>query len=89
MMDWNGHMSGSGWIFSILAIVVVFAFVVGAVAWIARELRTRRDQVPATSMSPAEILDRRLASGEIEAEQYIQLRRTLGVRPDSAVESPV
>jgi putative membrane protein len=73
MMDWNGHMSSGGWILSILVIIVIGA----AIVWIARELSARPDRGGAAVMSPREILDRRLASGEINTEQYDELRQTL------------
>jgi uncharacterized membrane protein len=83
MMDWNGHMSTGGWIFSILAIIVILALIVAAIAWIVRDLSDRRDRGLA---SAREILDRRLASGEIKAEQYEQLRQTLGAPPGTGSE---
>ena len=87
MMDWNGHMSTGGWVFSILSMTIILALVIAAIAWIARELSNRRNPGPATAISAREILDRRLASGEINAEQYVQLRQTLGARPDPAAKS--
>jgi uncharacterized membrane protein len=81
-------MSGGGWAVSVLALVVVLVLVVAAIAWIARELGSHRGHGSATTMSPRVILDRRLATGEIEPEQYEQLRRTLELPPESVRKSP-
>jgi len=74
-MNWNSHMSSGEWIFSILATVIVLSLVIAAGLWIAHELRNRRNA--AGGPSALEILDRRLASGELKADQYDELRRTL------------
>jgi hypothetical protein len=41
MMNWNSHMTSGGWIFSILATVVVLSLVIAAGVWIAHELHNR------------------------------------------------
>jgi putative membrane protein len=82
MMDWNGHMSGGGWVFSILGMLILLALVAATVFWIAREFGNHRR--PITAMSGSQILERRLASGEIETEEYEQLRKTLGLGLDPA-----
>jgi uncharacterized membrane protein len=43
-------------------------------------MRTRQAPERAGAASALEILDRRLASGEIKADQYEQLRHTLAAR---------
>jgi uncharacterized membrane protein len=83
MMDWNGNMSTGGWIFSGLGMLIILVLVVAAIVWIARELGARRDRGSGNAMSAPELLDRRLANGEINAKQYAQLRQTLVARPDS------
>jgi len=75
-------MSSGGWVFSILGMIVLLALVAAAVVWIAREVGNHRG--PAAAMSGSQILDRRLASGEIKTDEYEQLRRTLGLRGDPA-----
>lgn len=87
MMNWNGNMSTGGWVFSAVAMIIILALAVAAIVWIARELSSRRDR-GTTAMSAGEILDRRLASGEINAEQHEQLRQTLGTRTDRGPKSP-
>jgi len=84
MMDWNGHMSTGGWISSIFVIIVVLALV-AAIAWTARD---RRDPGAATAVSAREILDGRLASGEINVGEYEQLRQALGGRSEPTPEGP-
>ncbi|HVC07016.1 MAG TPA: SHOCT domain-containing protein [Solirubrobacterales bacterium] len=70
-------MNSGGWIFSILAILLLLALVVAVIVWITREVSGHRDGGPTIEMSAREILDRRLASGEITTEQHEQLRQTL------------
>jgi hypothetical protein len=74
MMDWNGHMSGGGWFFSILTVIIVVAIVGAVIVWIAREFS--RESGPR-------------ASSEIDAEQYEQLRATLGERREPADAPPL
>lgn len=78
MMDWSGHMSTAGWIFSVLWTVIIIALVVVAVVWLVSALSERRDRGTTSRASAREILDQRLASGELTIEQYEQLRDTLG-----------
>ncbi|MEA2302227.1 MAG: hypothetical protein QOE44_2762 [Solirubrobacteraceae bacterium] len=96
-MDWHNHMSSGAWVLSILGMTIMLALVAVTVVWIAREVGDRRR--PLAAASGREILDRRLASGEIEADEYEQLRETLGgpvnpaagpapVRPPSPPPSP-
>jgi uncharacterized membrane protein len=89
MMDWNGHMSSGGWAFSILGMIILLTLIAAAVVWLAREIGNRLG--PMATVSEGQILDRRLASGEIKTEEYEQLRETLGLRRDLAgvVGSPV
>lgn len=85
MMYWNGNMTAAGWVFSILATLIILALIIGVAVWIAQSLRDR-DQRPGETKpgaSAREILDRRLASGELTVEQYQQLRGTLEVNGHS------
>jgi putative membrane protein len=67
MMGYGWGMGLAGWIF-----MGLFWFVViGAIIWAAVALLPgRRTAGPAGSERPEEILDRRFALGEIDAEQY-------------------
>jgi uncharacterized membrane protein len=69
-----GHNIGSGgWMFSIFVTLIVLALLAAVVIWIASNGRSGTEGSPSAS----EILDRRLATGEITAEQYDGLRDTL------------
>lgn len=89
-MYWNGHMSAGGWILSVLWTLIIIALVVAGIVWLLQALGNREDALAGSETSGAsarEILDRRLAKGEITVEQYQQLRDTIGdaapQRPDS------
>ena len=89
MNGWNGGMGPAGWLFMSLFWVLLLVVVV----WAAAQLfPARRETVaPATgpaldrqsSEDPQQILDRRLASGEIDAEVYAQLSETLARRREA------
>jgi putative membrane protein len=81
MMYWGNHMSTGGWIFSILATLIFLALIVALILWLASSTSSSAGLRPGESReSPKEILDRRLASGELSVEQYQQLRDTLGTQ---------
>lgn len=74
MHSWNGGMTWEGWFFMSLFWVLL----VGVIVWAAAQLFPgRRDARAETQEEPRTILDRRLASGEIDVETYEKLRRTL------------
>jgi uncharacterized membrane protein len=77
MMYWGDNMGTGSWIFSIFGTLIILALVVAAIAWLfsARGDRGNTGSTPGESAN--EILNRRLASGELTAEQYKQLRETL------------
>ena len=80
-MYWNGHMSAAGWILSVLWTLIIIALVVAGIVWLmsARGDREKGEPIEdAQGTSAREILDRRLASGELSVEQYQQLRETIG-----------
>jgi uncharacterized membrane protein len=70
MMYWGHHMGAGSWIFSILATLTLLVLIVGAFVWAVGRLggggRTQTPEPPAAR----EILDRRLASGELTSEEY-------------------
>jgi putative membrane protein len=71
-------MSAVGW----LGMLLVWALLVVAIVWALRELRPGGDhETPAAagpqSEDPLAILDRRLASGEIDPDTYDELRDKL------------
>jgi putative membrane protein len=77
MMYWGNHMSTGGWIFSIFGTLIILALIVGLIVWLVSS-SSRSDTGPTASRESAdEILDRRLASGELTVDQYQQLRAAL------------
>jgi putative membrane protein len=91
MMYWNGHMTTGGWVISILWTVIIFALIAGAIAWLVSELSNRNPRrTDTTSVGSArEILDRRLAKGELTVEQYKELREAIGGEALSTSREPL
>jgi putative membrane protein len=89
-MFYQHNMGAGGWIFMALGNIIIWGLIIAFIVWLARDLRTRPHRHPITSgASASEILDRRLASGEINSEQYHQLRTTLTSKPtDSPQAAP-
>jgi putative membrane protein len=76
MNNWNGAMTWEGWFF----MSIFWVLLLGVIVWAAAQLFPAR-RTPGgreTGEEPRAILDRRLATGEIDVETYEQLRRTLG-----------
>ena len=90
MMYWSGHMTTAGWIIAILWTVIIFALIAGAIYWLATALTGRSPGESAAGSEPSarEILDRRLASGEVTLEQYNELRDAIAGRPASTGTQP-
>ena len=77
MMYWGNHMGTGDWVFSIFGTLIILALIVGLIVWLVSP-SSRSDTGPTASRESAdEILDRRLASGELTVEQYQQLRGAL------------
>ncbi|MBP8838640.1 MAG: SHOCT domain-containing protein [Dermatophilaceae bacterium] len=78
-MGWNGMGSGWMWLVMLAVIVGFWAVVVVLLRAVLRDrARDRdRDAVEPTLESPLVILDRRLVSGEIDIDEYVQLRRAI------------
>ena len=91
-MFYQHNMGAGGWIFMALGNIVIWGLIIAFIVWIARDLRTRPHRHHITSgASASEILDRRLASGEISPEQYQRLRTTLATNagdPSPATRGP-
>jgi uncharacterized membrane protein len=77
MMYWGDHMSTGDWVFSLLGTLIVLALIVATIVWLVSALTDRGSAATASTPSAREILDRRLASGELTIEQYKQLSETL------------
>ncbi len=68
MMNWSGGMGTTGWVFMSICLLLLIA----AAVWVVSRLGA-----PSIAERPEEILDRRLASGEIDANAYDVLRKKL------------
>lgn len=76
MMDgWYGDMGAGGWLLMTLFWVALLGVIVWAVASLFPSRRESADGLPAER--PEEILDRRLARGEIDQTKYDELRARL------------
>ena len=75
MMDgWDGSMGVAGW----LLMTVFWVALIAAVVWaVANLVPSRRDGSTALPERPEDVLDRRLAAGEIDAAAYDELRSKL------------
>ena len=77
MMNWYGDgVAGGGWVVMGLMAMFWIALIVVAI-WAAVHLLRKEGPATPTTPPPRAILDQRLAAGEIDAEQYAQLRRLL------------
>jgi putative membrane protein len=73
---YGDHMSGSDWVFSVLWMVLALLLVAGVV-WAITGFGRREQPVGGSSRSGREILDERLARGEIDTDEYDRLRGRL------------
>ena len=81
-----GHMGdwGAGWwILMMLGMVVFWGLVIVGIVWVVRELSGRHEHASATG-SALDLLDRRLAGGQISPEEYEERRRILSGSPGGA-----
>ena len=74
MMGWYGTGMGSG--VGMIVMLLVWGSLIGLGVWAVARL-TRGDARPAPTETPRQILDRRLAAGEIDGEEYAEARRLL------------
>lgn len=89
MMTWYDNGWGTGGWIAMALMMVLWIGLIAVAAWAAvRLLRRDAPSAPATpaALGPRAILDERLAKGEIDAEQYAQLRRL--IEGQSAVTPP-
>ena len=74
MMGWYGNGWGSG--LGMLVMLLVWGGLIALGVWaVARMTRGEAPRPPVET--PRQILDRRLASGDIDAEQYAEARHLL------------
>jgi len=78
MMGWYNDGWGANWPLMVLMMVFWFALI-GVAIWAAVRFAGNGPKTAGTTAAPTprSVLDHRLASGEIDAEQYAQLRRLL------------
>lgn len=76
--DW-GHMDfdGGWWIVMGIGMILFWGLVIFGIVWLVRELSDRPRRTDPAGPDPTQILDRRLAEGEISVEEYEERRRTL------------
>lgn len=80
MMGYAGGMGGAGWILMGLfwiALIVFIAWMVVSVIAQARSLSSAGSSRQPTADSTTDILDRRLATGDIDVATYNELRTAL------------
>jgi putative membrane protein len=71
-----GNWGAGGWIAMALMMVVFWGLVIGGIVWLVRSLS---DRGPGRHREPSalELLDRRLAMGELSVQEYEERRRIL------------
>lgn len=75
--DWD-HMDGGWWIVMGVGMILFWGLVILGIVWLVRELGGQsRGTHAAAGPDPSEILDRRLAEGEITVAEYEERRRAL------------
>ena len=76
MMNW--YRDGSGWTNGggMIIMAVIWILIIGLGIWLVTWL-TRRDKSVPREDSPRQILDRRLAAGDLDAASYAQARRLI------------
>jgi uncharacterized membrane protein len=87
MMDWSGHMTAGGWIMSILWTMIIVGLLIALVVWLSSSVG-RPDSRASAEGSGREILDRRLARGELTTEEYARLRDVLAEGSGASDPSP-
>ena len=70
-------MGGWGWIFMVVGGLLALVFFIGLIVWAVRGGRSRSD-MSYKEKTPEEILKKRYAKGEINKEQYEEMKSTLG-----------
>ena len=80
MMGWYGNDWGVAGVFGMLLMLVFWGGLIALAVWAISRM-TRSDHPPTAAMeSPRAILDRRFATGDLDAEGYAQARRILESR---------
>jgi putative membrane protein len=76
--DGGDHMGAGGWVFMALLGVALIGLLVAFIVWLMQDQRRRPHGSHYVSGGSAiEILDRRLATGEISVQEYERLKASL------------
>ena len=74
--NWDMHDVGAGWwMVMMLGMLIFWGLVIAGMVWLVRELSGRRPDHG--SERPLDVLQRRLAEGDISVEEYERRRETL------------
>ena len=76
-----GYDMGYGWIFMLVFWVLLIGVVIWIVTWLVPSSSSRATHHVPGQETPLEILDRRLANGEIAVEEYVRVRGQLTGKP--------
>ena len=81
----HGDVGAGWWIFMMVMMLLFWGAVIAGIVWLIRGAAWGRSvpDRPADRESPAEILDRRFAEGEISEEDYRARREVLAGRGES------
>ena len=85
---YGDHMSGSDWGLMVLWTILFIVVVVGVVWAVAGFARRDRTAVGGSRPSGREILDERLARGEIDPDEYDRLRERIDRPPTPQNPTP-
>lgn len=83
-VEWDGHMDADGawWVAMAIGMLLFWGLVILGIVLLIRELtRSRRDRSTTEEDDPLAILDRRLALGEISADEYRERQAILREGP--------
>jgi uncharacterized membrane protein len=84
-MMYGEHMGAGGWVLSVFVTLLVVALIIVAITWLVRTQSGGTPQIgDERHESAREVLDRRLASGEIGEDEYRHLRAALRDEPTAA-----
>lgn len=76
MWYWGGGVHWWGWLLGFLGMIAFWALVIWAI-WYFVAAVTRRPEPGERQGDPKRILDRRLARGELDADEYRRLRELM------------
>lgn len=82
-MDWGHHgmMGGFGIIGVVFGLLLVLAFFVATIfllVWLARQFSTGAEEKPQRRSRAVEILEERYAKGEIDKEEFNEMKKEIG-----------